>query len=102
MPPSSSNCNPRLPVGKPCFKIGTGYSVTSAVLGSSRPIFCSPKLEYHTIPRESTMTSCGSMVARGRSYSVMMTCLSFPLGRENVLRGYAHVEPELKLFVLWN
>ena len=42
------------------------------------------------------------MIARGRSYSVMMTCVSFPLGRGNVLSGYAHVEPELKLTVLRN
>src|SRR5262245_55429005 len=102
MVPSPPNCNPRLPVGKPCFRIGTGYSVTFAVLGSSRPMFCSLKLEYHAIPCESTMTSCGSIIARGRSYSVMMTSVSFPLGREDVLRGYVHVEPELKLIVLRN
>src|SRR6266849_5243148 len=62
-------------------------------------MYCSPKLEYHTIPCESTTTSCGSIVARGRSYSVMMTCVAVPLGRGNVLRGYSHFEAELKLIV---
>src|SRR6266478_842440 len=102
MSPSWSNCIPRLPVGKPCFNIGTEYSLTFAVLGSSLPMFCSPKLEYHTIPCESTTTSCGSIVARGRSYSVMTTCVADPLGRGNVLRGYSHCEAELKLIVLRN
>ena len=52
---------------------GRGYSVTLPVLGSSRPRICSPKLEYQAMPSASTITSCGSMVSRGRSYSVMTT-----------------------------
>ena len=68
--PSWSVRSARNPVGKPGLCSGTGYSVTLPVLGSSRPRFCSPKLEYQAMPSLSTMTSWGSMVSRGRSYSV--------------------------------
>ena len=40
------------------------------------------------------------MVGRGKSYSVMMTCVALPLGRGNVLSGKFHVEDALKLIVL--
>ena len=36
---------------------GILYSVTLPVLGSSFPRICSPKLAYHAIPCESTITS---------------------------------------------
>ena len=58
------------PVGAAGFSSGTGYSVTFPVFGSSLPRICSPKLAYHAIPAESTMTSCGCLVRAGRSYSV--------------------------------
>src|ERR1700736_422990 len=88
-----------MPVGKPALIVGTGYSVTLAVFGSSRPRNCSPKLENQTMPSPSTMTSCGSIVLRGRSYSVMMTCVDAPEGRGRVFNAYDHVGPELKLIV---
>src|SRR5438132_12920775 len=88
-----------MPVGKPALIVGTGYSVTFAVFGSSRPRNCSPKFENQTMPSPSTMTSCGSMVFRGRSYSVMRTCVDGPEGRGSVFSVYGHVEPELELIV---
>src|SRR5437016_14674344 len=88
-----------MPVGKPGRISGTGYSVTLAVVGSSLPRNCSPKLENHTAPSGSTTTSCGSIVFRGRSYSVMMTCVDEPVGRGSVLSEYDHVGPELRLTV---
>src|SRR6476620_1081905 len=78
--PSLSERSDRSPCGEPFFGSGTGYSVTLPVFGSSLPIDCSPKLEYHAMPEASSITSCGSMVGRGRSYSVMMTCVARPLG----------------------
>src|SRR5258708_36361273 len=86
-----------MPVGKPGRISGTGYSVTLAVPGSSLPRHCSPKLENHTVPAASTTTSCGSMVLRGRSYSVMMTRVDGPAGRGNVLSAYGQVGLELRL-----
>src|SRR6266540_4403739 len=68
--PSLSVRRPRSPVGKPGLCTSMGNSVTLLVFGSSRPRFCSPKLEYQAMPSESTMTSCGEIVSRGRSYSV--------------------------------
>ena len=57
----------------------------------------SAKSEYQAIPAESTTTSCGSAIFRGKSYSVMMTRVARPLGRGSVLNGYSHVSLELKL-----
>src|SRR2546422_621673 len=88
-----------MPVGKPGRRSGTGYSVTLAVWGSSLPRNCSPKLENHTVPAESTTTSCGSIVFRGRSYSVKMTRVDGPVGRGSVLSEYDHVGPELRLML---
>src|SRR5258708_38690272 len=88
-----------MPVGKPGRSSGTGYSVTLAVAGSNLPRNCSPKLENHTVPAASTTTSCGSMVLRGRSYSVMMARVDGPVGRGNGLSAYDHVGPELRLMV---
>src|SRR6185436_5673259 len=85
--PSLSVRSDRSPCGEPFFGSGTGYSVTLPVLGSSLPIDCSPKLEYHAMPSGSRMTSCGSINGRGRSYSVYTTCVALPLGRGNVLSG---------------
>src|ERR1019366_4086778 len=99
---SLSNRMDSEPVGEPFLGSGSGYSVTLPVLGSSLPMFCSPKLEYQAIPSLSTITSCGSIVGRGRSYSVMMTRVALPLGRGWVLSGYSHVEDWLKLMVLKN
>ncbi len=52
------------------FSSGTWYSVTFPVRGSSLARICSPKLAYHTIPAESTITSCGCLVFGDKSYSV--------------------------------
>src|SRR6267143_2460277 len=68
--PSRSLRKPSEPVGNPGLCASMGNSVTLPVFGSSRPRFCSPKLEYQAIPSESTITSCGEIVSRGRSYSV--------------------------------
>src|SRR4029453_15325749 len=87
------------PVGEPFFLSGTGYSVCLPVLESSLPSVCSPKLEYQTIPSASTITSWGSIVGRGKSYSVMTTRVALPVGRGNVLRENSQVEEELKLIV---
>src|SRR5207253_11159607 len=97
--PSLSERMQSAPVGEPFFGSGTGYSVTLPVLGSSFPSVCSPKLEYQAMPSTSTMTSCGSTVGRGKSYSVMMTRVALPLGRGKVLRGNCHAEAVLKLIV---
>src|SRR5438034_9441112 len=68
--PSLSVRRPRSPVGNPGLCTWMRNSVTLPVFGSSRPRFCSPKLEYQATPSESTMTSCGEIVSRGSSYSV--------------------------------
>ena len=47
--PRRSNCNPRLPVGKPGFNVGTGYSVTLAVFGSSLPMLSFAEIR---VPRD--------------------------------------------------
>src|SRR6266536_1808412 len=98
--PSLSERTESAPVGEPFFGSGTGYSVTLPVLGSSFPSVCSPKLEYQAIPSPSTITSWGSIVGRGKSYSVMITRVAWPLGRGKVFRGNAHVADELKLILL--
>src|SRR4029450_800852 len=87
------------PVGEPFLGSGTGYSVCLPVLESSFPSVCSPKLEYQAIPSPSTITSWGSIVGRGKSYSVMITRVALPLGRGNVLRGKLQLGEELKLIV---
>src|SRR6266852_7144499 len=68
--PSLSLRSPSSPVGNPGLCTSMGNSLTSPVFGSSRPRFCSPKLEYQAMPCLSTITSCGEIVSRGRSYSV--------------------------------
>ena len=82
--PSRSMPRSRLPVGKPLRSSGMAYSVCLPVLGSILPRNCSPKFEYQASPF-TMMTSCGSMVARGRSYSVMMTLVPRPFTRGSVL-----------------
>src|SRR5450631_1636748 len=62
--PSLSVRKPSTPVGKSGLVNVNSYSLTAPVRGSSRPIRCSPKLEYHTIPSASTMTSCGWITFR--------------------------------------
>src|SRR2546427_542436 len=99
---SRSKRTDKAPVGKPGFSSGTRYSVTRPVLGSSLPSVCSPKLQYQAMPSGSTMTSCGWIVARGRSYSVMTTRVPRPVGRGSVFSSYGHVEPPLRLTVLRN
>ena len=81
---SASNRTESAPVGKPGFNSGTGYSVTVPLFGSSLPSVCSPKLQNHAMPSGSTITSCGWMVLRGRSYSVMTTRVPRPVGRGSV------------------
>ena len=71
--PSRSVSRSSAPVGKPGLIVGTGYSLTAPVFGSSFPRNCSPTFENHTMPSASTITSCGSIVFRGRLYSVMIT-----------------------------
>ena len=85
------------PVGKPGFSSGIGNSVTAPVRGSSLPSVCSPKFEYQAMPSGSTMTSCGSMVGRGRSYSVMTTRVPRPTGRGSVFNAYSQRGAELRL-----
>src|SRR5215471_672441 len=68
--PSRSERRPSSPVGNPGLCTSIANSFTSPVFGSRRPRYCSPKLEYQAIPSASTMTSCGEIVSRGRSYSV--------------------------------
>src|SRR5258706_4669004 len=68
--PSLSLRKESAPIGEPFFNSGTGYSVCLQVLGSSLPSVCSPKLEYQAMPSASSTTSCGSIVGRGKSYSV--------------------------------
>src|SRR2546427_58654 len=99
---SGSKRTDKAPVGKPGFSSGTRYSVTRPVLGSSLPSVCSPKLQYQAMPSGSTMTSCGWIVARGRSYSVMTTRVPRPVGRGSVFSSYGHVEPPMRLTVLRN
>src|SRR2546428_753942 len=99
---SRSKRTDKAPVGKPGFSSGTRCSVTRPVLGSSLPSVCSPKLQYQAMPSGSTMTSCGWIVARGRSYSVMTTRAPRPVGRGSVFSSYGHVEPPLRLTGLRN
>src|SRR5260221_13338184 len=97
--PFGSVSRSSIPVGNPGLVTGTGYSVTLAVFGSSRPRNGSPKLENQAIPSASTMTSCGSMVFLGRSYSEMTTSVAAPVGRGSVLSGYGQVGPGLRLML---
>src|SRR3954471_22346939 len=55
--PSRSLRSARTPVGKSGLEIAMSYSFTAPVAGSSRPIFCSPKEEYQTLPVRSTIAS---------------------------------------------
>src|SRR5215470_6249355 len=87
--PCLSNSSERLPTGASDLNFVTGNSVSLSVLGSNLEMKGSPKSEYHTAPWASTMTSCGSVVDRGRSYSVMMARVARPVGRGKVLRGYS-------------
>src|SRR5437870_842917 len=48
------------------------------------------------------MASCGKASGRGRSYSVMMTCVALPLGRGNVFRSYGNVDEADKLMLAAN
>ena len=75
------------PSGAPGFVMGSGYSVTLPVFGSSMPSMWVPKSPYQIIPCESAAASCGSVSFRGRSYSVMMTRVAFPVGRGYVFSG---------------
>src|SRR2546428_14100279 len=52
-----------------------------------------------SMPSASTMTSCGSIVFRGRSYSVMMTRVDGPVGRGSVLSANGKSRLELKLML---
>src|SRR3954454_18644389 len=88
----------RLTVGKPLRSSGMAYSVCLPVFGSSLPRNCSPKFEYQASPF-TMITSCGSMVGRGRSYSVMMTLVPRPLTRGRVLSSNSCFMPELRLMV---
>src|SRR4029079_10154619 len=97
--PALSVRSPRKPVGKPDLCSGTRYSVGVPDLGSSRPRNCSPKLEYQAMPSASTTTSCGWMVSRGRSYSVMTTRVLRPFGRGRGLSAEVHFAPQLRVDV---
>src|SRR5437867_2941404 len=65
--------------------------------GSRLPSVCSPKFGYQAMPSGSRMTSCGSMVGRGRSYSVMTTRVPRPTGRGSVFNAYSQRGAELRL-----
>src|SRR5580704_5535000 len=82
--PSPSASRSSAPVGEPGFRTGMAYSRCAPVLGSSSPRKFSTKFEYQTWPRASMRTSCGAMVWRGRSYSVMTTRVARPFGRGKV------------------
>src|SRR6266850_879804 len=79
---------------------GMLHSCSLPLFGSSLPMLCSPKSEYHAMPSASTTTSCGSIVGRGRSYSVMMTRVPRPLGRGRLCSGNCQLDPELRLMAL--
>src|ERR1035437_8749338 len=93
--PSRSLRRPSPAVGKPGLCSRIGNSVALLVLGSRRPSYCTPKLEYQTAPLPSTVTSCGEIVARGKSYSVYMTRVAAALGRDSVLSSKFHCACEL-------
>src|SRR6266508_3275763 len=48
--PSLSLRRPSSPVGNPGLVVSIENSLTAPVLGSRRPRFCSPKLEYQAMP----------------------------------------------------
>src|SRR5687767_10367359 len=58
---------------------------------------CDPKSAYQIIPLASAAASCGIASGRGRSYSVMTTCVPLPVGRGYVFNGYDQVDEELRL-----
>src|SRR4029077_7260316 len=66
------------------------------------PRYCSPKFEYQTVPLLSRITSCGSMVGRGRSYSVTSTLPARPVGRGSVLSAYCHLSDSDRLMLARN
>ncbi len=76
----------RLPTGKFGFGTVMAYSVCLPVFGSSLPRYCSPKFEYQMVPL-TRITSWGSIVWRGRSYSVMIALVPRPLTRGSVFRS---------------
>src|SRR6185295_19332922 len=78
------------PRGEPFLISGVLISTSFPVFGSNLPMFWSPKSVYQTVPFESTTTSCGCIVGRGMSHSVMMTRVARPLGRGKGLSSYGH------------
>src|SRR5207247_1446924 len=70
---------------------------TWPVFGSSIPSTWDPKSLYQIIPSASAAASCGSVSGRGRSYSVMMTRVAFPVGLGSVFNGYCQLDEELRL-----
>src|SRR5258708_29471299 len=97
--PFLSNSSERLPTGASDLNLVTGNSVSLSVFGSNLEMKGSPKSEYQTFPCASTITSCGSVVDRGRSYSVMMARVARPVGRARALRGYCHFSTSLRLML---
>src|SRR4029450_4181182 len=95
--PFLSNSSDRLPTGAPGLNSLIGYSVSLRVFGSNLEMKSSPKSEYQTMPSASTITSCGSVVGRGKPYSVMMTRVARPLGRGKGLSEYSHWGDSLRL-----
>src|SRR5271169_4157367 len=87
----------RVPTGKPGLNSFRRISEVAPVFGSSLPRNNSPKFVYQTWPLLSRITSCGSMVGRGRSYSVISILVERPVGRSKVLSGYSHWEDSLRL-----
>src|SRR5258706_15357783 len=88
------------PSGEPFFSSGVAISASLPAFGSNLPMNCEPKSVYQTVPLESTTTSCGCIVGRGRSHSVMMTRVAWPLGRGKVFSSYAHVFGAVVVLVL--
>ena len=80
------------------LEIFTGYSVIFIVFGSNLEMNGSPKSEYQTLP-SFTIMSCGSVVGRARSYSVMITRVDWPFARGMVLSEYSQLEIALRLMV---
>src|SRR5262249_61991374 len=79
-------CEPGSTPGSTC---GTRYSLTTPVLGSSRPMNDERCGEYQRYPFESPQISWVASSSRGSSYSVMIARVARPCGRGRVTNGGA-------------
>src|SRR4051812_18956901 len=88
---SRSNSRSSVPSDQPGLTTGIGYCVTLPDLGSILPRNICPKSEYQTLPSRSSTTSCGWINGFGKSYSVKITRVDFPVSRGSVCNGKAQV-----------